>query len=104
MLSSPATAAAKVPKATASGANSRRPASKSFARTAAWNSVTHAAMAGGGAGMARIIAVLPSLSIRGPAAILLAMEPEPLTLDSLRTLARARGLDLSDAELDRKSV
>jgi hypothetical protein len=27
------------------------------------------------------------------------MEPEPLTLDSLRTLARGRGLDLSDAEL-----
>ena len=27
------------------------------------------------------------------------MEPEPLTLDSLRILARARGLDLSDAEL-----
>ncbi|HKZ07317.1 MAG TPA: hypothetical protein VJU81_17765 [Methylomirabilota bacterium] len=27
------------------------------------------------------------------------MEPEPLTLDSLRTLARERGLDLSDAEL-----
>ena len=27
------------------------------------------------------------------------MEPEPLTLDALRTLARARGLDLSDAEL-----
>jgi hypothetical protein len=32
-----------------------------------------------------------------PTAILLAMEP--LTLDALRTLARARGLDLSDAEL-----
>ncbi len=27
------------------------------------------------------------------------MDPEPLTLDTLRTLARARGLDLSDAEL-----
>jgi hypothetical protein len=27
------------------------------------------------------------------------MEPEPLTLESLRTLARARGLELSDAEL-----
>ena len=27
------------------------------------------------------------------------MEPEPLTLDALRTLARERGLDLSDAEL-----
>ncbi|HTK91188.1 MAG TPA: hypothetical protein VL948_13120 [Verrucomicrobiae bacterium] len=27
------------------------------------------------------------------------MDPDPLTLDTLRTLARARGLDLSDAEL-----
>ena len=27
------------------------------------------------------------------------MDPEPLTLDTLRVLARARGLDLSDAEL-----
>src|SRR5262245_14233351 len=99
MLSSPATAAAKVPKATASGANRRRPASKSFARTAAWNSVIHAAMSDGVVGMARIIAVARTLSIAGPAAILLAMDPEPLTLDTLRALARARGLDLSDAEL-----
>jgi hypothetical protein len=47
--------------------------------------------------MARIIAALPNLSIRIRPAILVAMEP--LTLDTLRTLARTRGLDLSDAEL-----
>jgi hypothetical protein len=47
--------------------------------------------------MARIIAAPPNLSISIPTVILLAMEP--LTLDALRTLARARGLDLTDAEL-----
>jgi hypothetical protein len=47
--------------------------------------------------MARIIAAPPNLSIWIPTVILLGMEP--LTLDALRTLARARGLDLSEAEL-----